>query len=538
MRSFFPLLLIFISISCGACSSEKSVSFLIESGFVLYADGRAAQEGTINFSGPVKHEYRFDDSFYVAPNSSIIIEYSLNQTLSEKEGKYTLLFKTSSSSWELPLNAASGINYAIPVDDAFNGHFSIELADFDKADKNREIVMQIHSIKFTDRFFGFIMDADGFKYLSPFVYLNNNVYTINAPLAYMPNPLLAEITAEFSPEAQSVLEFGGRRLETFQGMDSFFIPPELFNAPGQVNLSGDGIIKFLLSAVQKDSAVFPKPVKADPALIAAWPRENWRNKSYEIFRWDKFPEILIFDYADYAVQDKMLKRLAFFAEKTGFRGRLAHDDEIKDLHGWNAHDYNADDLAAFFNAARREKFPLSDEERELEKILLNERIIIEKQGSIATGEGAVISIARESPDYLRYRFMAHEGYHGLYFIDGDFREFCRQRWEQFPAAAKRFLISFFEFQQYDIKNEYLLYNEFMAHVLQQSISQAADYFGRQLPMRLESTWRSSSLPQKDETSGTWPLLADAFTREARAFSGYVNSRWGFSAGRVWGVMIR
>ncbi|MCL2208889.1 MAG: hypothetical protein FWB89_01870 [Treponema sp.] len=538
MRSGLTLLLIFVSIACGACSGGRPVQFLTESDSVLYADGRAAQEGTINFSGPVKHEYRFDDSFYIAPNSSIIIEYSLNQPLSEKEEKYTLLFNTSSSSWELPLNAVSGINYAIPVDNTFNGHFSIELADFDKADKNRDIVMQIHSLKFTDRFFGFILNADGFKYLSPFVSLDSNIYTINVPLAFLPNPMSVEITAEFSPEAQSVLEFGGRRLETFLGTDSFFIPSGIFNAPGQVSLSGVGIKKFLLSAVQKDSAAFPKPLKADPALVAVWPQENWRNKSYEIFRWDRFPEILIFDYADYTVQDKMLKRLAFFAEKTGFRGRLAHDEEIRDLHGWNAHDYRTDDLAVFFNTARSEKFPLSEEERELEKILLNEGIIIEKQGSIDAGKGAIISIARESPDYLRYRFLAHEGYHGLYFIDGDFREFCRQRWDQVPVAARRFLISFFEFQQYDIKNEYLLYNEFMAHVLQQTISQTADYFGRQLPMRLESTWRSSSLPPKDEASGTWPLLADAFSREARAFSDYVNNRWGFSAGRVWGVRVR
>jgi hypothetical protein len=234
----------------------------------------------------------------------------------------------------------------------------------------------------------------------------------------------------------------------------------------------------------------------------------------------------------------MLKRLAFFVEKTGFRGRLAHDYEIEDLHGWNAHDYRAQDLANFFDAAKKNNFPLLAEERELEKILLNERIIVERQGSITPGIGAIISISRESPSYLRYRFMAHEGYHGIFFIDEDFRDFNRRRWDQLPAAARRFIVSYFEFQQYDVRDEYLLLNEFMAHVLQQSVSQAAEYFGKQIPERLENTWRSSALPQKDESSGTWPVLADAFTVEAQAFSAYVNQRWGLSAGRVWALRVR
>jgi len=78
----------------------------------------------------------------------------------------------------------------------------------------------------------------------------------------------------------------------------------------------------------------------------------------------------------------------------------------------------------------------------------------------------------------------------------------------------------------------------MAHVLQQPVSQAAEYFGHNLPLRLESTWRVSALPKKNEASGTWPTLAAAFTAEAEAFSEYVNNRWGMAAGRVWGIQIK
>ena len=266
--------------------------------------------------------------------------------------------------------------------------------------------------------------------------------------------------------------------------------------------------------------------------------EKWRNKTWEIFRWDRFPSLLIVDTADYFVQDRLLKRLAFFVEKAGFRGRLASDAEIAALHGWNAHDYRAADLARFFDTARKTNFPLLDEERRLERILLDEGIIRTDGNNIAAGSGGIISVSRESADYLRGLFMVHEGFHGLFFIDEDFRNFSRGRWERLNSRAKRFIVSYFGFQQYDINDEYLLVNEFMGHLLQQPVSQAARYFGQTLPARLENSWRSASLPQKDEALGSWPQLASAFTSEAEIFSAYVNRRWGLAAGRVWNLTVR
>jgi len=276
----------------------------------------------------------------------------------------------------------------------------------------------------------------------------------------------------------------------------------------------------------------------DPGMILAWPQEHWRDHRYEVFRWDRFPSLLIFDTADYAVQDRMFKRLAFFVEKAGFRGRLAPDEEIAEQHGWNAHDYRAKDLARFFQAAREVNFPLLAEERELERVLLTAGIIQETGAGIQEGEGGIISISRESETYLRSLFMAHEGYHGLFFIDEDFRAFSRRRWEQLPAQTKRFIVSYFNFQHYATTDEYLLLNEFMAHVLQQPVSQAARYFGQTLPSRIEDGWRKADLPEKDKASDSWPVLAKALTREAEAFSAYVNSRWGLAAGRVHLVTVR
>jgi hypothetical protein len=270
-------------------------------------------------------------------------------------------------------------------------------------------------------------------------------------------------------------------------------------------------------------------------------RDAWRDSRFELFTWAAFPSVLIFDTADYAVQDRLFKRLAFFVEKQGFRGRLAPDAEIAELHGWNAHDYRAEDLARFFEAARAEKFPLLKEERELETILLNAGIILRENGTAnyISGEGAVISISRESPPYLRSLFMAHEGFHGLFFIDEDFRDFSRRRWDTLSRPAKRFIRSYFEYQRYDMNDQYLVVNEFMAHILQQPASMAAAYFGETLAGRIsEHEWRHTVLPPKDEATNTWPELAAAFSAEAAAFTTYANQRWGLSAGRTWRVNVR
>ena len=288
------------------------------------------------------------------------------------------------------------------------------------------------------------------------------------------------------------------------------------------------------------------PIPMDPGKVLSYPMENWRDRRYEVFRWDVFPGILIFDTASYAVQDRLFKRLAFFVEKEGFRGRLASDGEIAPLHGWNAHDYRAEDLAAFFEAARKSSFPLLPEEQELGSILLNTGILLRNSAQncaaeIIPGRGAIISVSRESDKTdrgLRPRFMAHEGFHGLYFMDEDFRNFSRRRWEAFPAAAKKFLLSFFDFQAYDTRDKALVINEFMAHVLQLPVSQAAWYFGDFQPNRMITTspWRKSTLPEREEVRDGrryWPDLAEAFTAEAEAFSRYVNQRWGLAAGRVW-----
>jgi hypothetical protein len=276
------------------------------------------------------------------------------------------------------------------------------------------------------------------------------------------------------------------------------------------------------------------PLPADPWVILNYPREAWRDPRCEVFRWDRFPEILIFDTASYGVQDRFFKRLAFFVEKAGFRGRLAQDREIAALHGWNAHDYRAEALAEFFELARRSSFPLLPEERELEGLLLKAGLLRLEGGEIRSGKGALLSISRESPAYLRNRFMVHEGFHGLYFTDREFRDWSRRRWENFPPGPRDFIRAVFESQSYDTEDGDLMVNEFMAYLLQQGLPEAPAYFGEALAGRIAASWRRGVLPPG--RGPYWPELGRAFGDEAAAFSAYAEERWGLSAGRVWRVL--
>jgi len=539
MAKLFSFRLLFLSFALLAffsCEKDRQVQFPVGGiNSPLLAQNQDALKGTLDFSKTKKLEYRFDDSFTVTPNSSLVIEYDFDvlppQAVREN---ISLVLNTGRASWELPMDI-NGVRYAIPIDDSFGGDFSIILESSGKVEKNEASVFQIRSIRFSERWFGFSANTDEYVLLSPFVRRQDNGIVIDIPDAFLPEKYFFEIEAVFS-SAQGSLEFAGRKIETLAGRGRFYIPPNLAQSAGRTILSADEIALFFVNVLH-DLPLFPEPIKADPGFVLSWPKENWRNSGYEVFRWDIFPSLLIFDYANFAVQNRMLTRLAFFVEKAGYRGRILTDAQLAGLHGWNAHDYKADDLARFFGIAREMNFPLLGEERELERILLNEGIIREEAGGITAGSGGILSISRESSDSLRNRFLAHELFHGLFFIDEDFRTFTRNRWDRLSAPAKRFITSYFDYMQYDTDDEYLLVNEFMAYILQQSVSQARDYFGRQLPQTLESSWRASALPPKDNASGTWPSLASIFTAEAEAFSSYVNRRWGLAAGRVWNVRV-
>ena len=555
-----------------SCGGKQPALFPVRgTSAALIAVNREAAAGVLDFARPKKLAYRFETIPAVPPAASLEIEYDFSvPPPDEIKDSCQIVLETGGNAWALPMDIAfleqetftsAGKNpvmhYAVPVADSFAGQFSINLTPAEAGKKRPALQaaafprLRIRSLEIRERWFGYYQENAGgidagHCFTSPFVFSRQETgaereFVIDPPpgLAAGSGGILPELACALGPGREASARTGNRRFAAASGAEALRLPAGSF-APnaGPLIIAGDRVRAFQVRYAAPRP--FPEPIPADPGLILAWPPEQWRGRHYELFRWEQFPTLLIFDTADYAAQDRLFKRLAFFTEKAGFRGRLAADTEIADLHGWNAHDYRAEDLARFFESARIAQFPLLEEERELEGILLDNGIIRQAQGGgISAGAGGIISISRESANYLRSLFMAHEAFHGLFFIDEEFRAFSRQRWERLPVQAKRFITSYFDYQHYDINDEYLMINEFMAHLLQQPVSRAGVYFGQTLPSRLESSpRRRGALPPKDASGVSWPALALAFTAEAEAFSAYVNRRWGLAAGRVYQLTVR
>jgi hypothetical protein len=557
-----------------ACGFKKPAAFNvygIEEDGVAYSLSRKGVSGVFSVSRPERWDYVFEKPLEFPRNSSLELDYTFRAAGGESPLQMVLELE-GEGSWALPQDLVflgsperpGRFRYVLPVNASRVAKISIAAVLRDQETGggkplNPPAVFELKSLRVAPRWYGFMADggASGSSpgnpgpervfSLSPFVYRENPsggdapVYIIDVPPRFRQGEAF-EVSAGEPPQSAGLsgegisrftLEAGTRRFEYAGPVPLLYIPPPaLPGEPYPLRLTAERAPGFFALTMGAERT-FPAAIPADPGLVLSYPRERWRDPRYEVFRWDAFPSILIFDTASYEVQDRLFKRLAFFTEKAGFRGRLVSDAEIAGLHGWNAHDYRGEDLAAFFEIARETGFPLLPEERELEGILLGAGIILKQgEGRIIPGEGALISISRESPDYLRSQFMVHEGFHGLFFIDEDFRDFSRRRWENLSPGAGRFIRSYFDYQRYDIEDTYLMINEFMAHCLQQSVSLASRYFGENLAGRLESSWRRGVLPEKDEASGTWPEIASAFRTEAEAFSAYVNRRWGFAAGRI------
>ena len=268
------------------------------------------------------------------------------------------------------------------------------------------------------------------------------------------------------------------------------------------------------------------PLSIDLASLRGYPMDQWRRGDYELFRWNLVPQILIFDFLDYEVQASFLKRLAFFVEKQGFRGTLLSEEELERRHGWNAHNYRAEDLAVFFSQAAAEEFPLNADEIQLRQVLIENGIIVPSPEGYTHREGGILSITRESGDYLRGLFLTHEGLHGLFYADQGLRRRSETLWESFSPAEKEFWRAFLSWKQYDAYYQYLVINELQAYLLQQSVEKADPYY-------LDYTLPRMTALNPSTAPAVEALLAerpDHFAAAAAYLDEYLHSAWGLRAG--------
>ncbi len=207
---------------------------------------------------------------------------------------------------------------------------------------------------------------------------------------------------------------------------------------------------------------------------------------WEVYRWNLYPDILIFDTWNYEAQARLFKRLAFFVEKPGFVGTIVSNEGLEGRHGWNAHDYRPEDLADFFNMAMETPEVLNSEEIYLRDLLVSEGILNVQNEKYSGGKGAVLSVSRESLPDWRYRFLTHECLHGIFFSDPDFRAQSERIFFSMHPDEITFWKKLLDYRGYDVSNDYLLVNEFMAYILQQPFEDINDYFKTFLYVRMTS----------------------------------------------------
>ncbi|SEQ67571.1 hypothetical protein SAMN04487977_10844 [Treponema bryantii] len=271
------------------------------------------------------------------------------------------------------------------------------------------------------------------------------------------------------------------------------------------------------------------PVRTDPGLILNYKTSQWRTADYELFEWDRFPQILFFDTRNYEVQDKLFRRMAFFVEKQGYKGRLLTNDELGDMHGYNAHDYSAESMARFFNKATEIGFQLNEEELLLKRILIHNKLFESDGLYVKANEGGLVSISRETPLWSRTNLLAHEGWHTIFFRDAEFRNFVSAVYYTFDPTSLEFLIDYFKSQPslgYDINDEYLMHNEFMAYIMQQKLSGVSKYFVH-LANRgtvIDFTPELASYVRKTEGRG--------FEDAANALNDFVFDKYGIVCGNI------
>jgi hypothetical protein len=88
-------------------------------------------------------------------------------------------------------------------------------------------------------------------------------------------------------------------------------------------------------------------------------------------------------------------------------------------------------------------------------------------------------LSQESAAWLRTTFLAHEGWHTLFFADEEFRNYVAAVYFTMEPKSLQFLSDYFNSQpglSYSQDDLYLMQNEFMAYIMQQPLSNVASYF--------------------------------------------------------------
>ena len=279
---------------------------------------------------------------------------------------------------------------------------------------------------------------------------------------------------------------GGSSLYFYSGEEGF-IPDSVAVTGEEDSLEGLTITSLEAKPFSMLVPVDYNPIPADIGVMLNYPYSSWRRSDFEIFSWNLFPDFLLLDFKSYAIQAAALKRLAFFTEKAGYAGTLLDNRKLAPLHGWNAHDYRAEDLALFFNTAAAKNVNLNKEEYILLDILISNGILKRENGLFKPVSGGFLAFSRESSDRLRYLFITHEGYHGVYFSSPEYRQAVHDVWNSLSDKEKEFWKIFLDWKRYNTEDRYLVVNEFQAYLMQQNIKNIDGYYKKYIIPKLKNS---------------------------------------------------
>ena len=215
-----------------------------------------------------------------------------------------------------------------------------------------------------------------------------------------------------------------------------------------------------------------EPLPIDLGNLMEYSSALWRHEQFEFFRWNLFPAVHIFDFADYEVQARFFKRLAYYVEKEGFRGSILSNASLEQRHGWNAHNYHPRDLSRFYNQVEADGLELNAEELLLRELLLENGILLRNGGSYGEGEGQILSVTSHPLQNRASRllFLNHESLHGVFYNFPELRELSTSLWTNMAPDSKEYLSQYLAYVGYDRGDSYLMVNEFQAYLLQQELS--------------------------------------------------------------------
>lgn len=278
-------------------------------------------------------------------------------------------------------------------------------------------------------------------------------------------------------------------------------------------------------------------VPASLETILHWSNDNNKNyhDEFNIFRWQSYQDVLVFVFESRKVQEKYLKRLAFFTEKTKTRGTIPHLKDIANRKGWGANDFKAEDLARFFNMVEARKqsddpMELLEEELLLQKILIDAETITHSKEDLLNPYrintmypySSIVSYAKSDSPALQRTLLFHELLHTLYFRDEKLRNKVSSIWQSLSPKNQNLWRAFLAYNGYDSSYDYLVKNEFYAYLLQHSIPNLSWY----IPARIIPETRKKLSTQETQQ------FIDSMISSARKLADYTSTHYKIYDGNV------